>query len=259
MLRRLRIGIISPSRGSSFDSNAASYPPPSALSTPSELLPYLRGLNSKREDAIRVHDEAGALRFARLFLESAKRLDSIKLSSLSRNDRLEAVRFKGSRDRLKVTLQALLPEEDIPPSGASADPLFISFRVPEHFSGFGKTLKTLNKEILEIQTDPNLSWEVKVSLETMIDAVNSRISSDASDISRIHRSKQYIASLKISDHYERAARELLWCARARDLSAMVKMAGSFGINLPKLLYKKGIYLKMGKGTAEPASWKAKKL
>ncbi len=258
MLRRLRIGIISPSRGSSFDSNAASYPPPSALSTPSELLPYLRGLNSEREDAIRSRDDAGALRFARLFLESAKHLDSIKLSSLSRDDRIEAARFKSSRDKLMASLEALIPEETTLTKTPN-EHQHISFKVPEHFSGFGKTIKALNKELTEIVSDPKLSWEVKIALETMTEAVNSRISSDASDISRIHRSKQYIASIRLSDHYERTARELLWCARAGDLSAMVKMASSFGMNLPKLLYKKGIYLKLGRGPTGTASWKEKKL
>ncbi len=246
MLRRLRIGIISPNKGPTFDSNAASYPPPSALSLP-QLLLSLRKISSEREEAVRARDDAGIIHSSLLLIQASRHLDSLDLQSLKRTERIEAVRFKKARDRLMFSLKSLISESS--QAGlASPSPQKASFQVPEHFSGFGGTLKRLNRELQELHSDPSLPLEMKLALDAMVESLNAYICSDASEISDLHRSKQYIASLRLSDHYEKAGEKILLHARKRDLTGMVGFADSVGINLPARLYKKGIYLKVGKGS-----------
>jgi hypothetical protein len=257
MKRRLHIGNISPSRGLSLRSNAASYPPPGAFISKVEVLPHLRTLNLARKEALRSGDNQKVLESTRLFLEAAKSLDNLDFSSLDRDERTEAVRFKSDRDRLRASLEVLLTFEQKNPSHGLV--LHAPFEVPARFSGFGRSFTRFNWELEELRSDPSVPSEIKMALEVWSDSLNKIIASDASDIGGLKNSKQYIGSLKFLDYYEKMIGEFLKCSRRGDFSGMLKIAEARGINLPKLLYKRGVYLKLSNPTAAPNPHPSKKL
>jgi hypothetical protein len=245
MKRRLQIGAISPHKGSSFESNAASYPPPSAFSTPTDLLGRLRELHSLRQNSIRAGDDSTLLRSTRLFIDAAKSLERSDLSRLKKRERLEVRRFLRARDRLSSSLELLLSGEGSLGKTAAFPRKGPALAFPEDFSGFGANLGRLNRELSELHSDPSLPRETALSLELAVSSLNSRLESDSQELSGLKNSRQFIASLRLAEHYEKLACSFLSLARRRDLQGMLSLAESLGINLPKLLYSRGIYLKLG--------------
>jgi hypothetical protein len=213
-----------------------------------------------KEEAVKARDGLAALHLSLIFLNASRELHSIDSVSLKRAERLELSRLKRAREGMMLSFEAtLLGEKKAEGLVSKGGPAHLKFTVPERVSGFGKTLKELNNELYELHSDQTLPNEIRFALDSLIESLNSLILSDASDIPSLHRSKQYLASLKLFDFYEGAARIALTCARSRDLSGMLKLSDSLGVNLPALLYKKGVYLKISAPPAEAAAKPLKKL
>jgi len=200
-----------------------------------------------REESVKFNDDAGVIMFTRMFLESARHLDLLEIGSLSRKEKNEAAGLKGERDKLGASLEVLFSGRKCAkrPSGPIVS--HVPFAVPDGLTGFGKTLSMLNRELAEIHSDHKIRREAKIALDVLAGSLNSQMSSDATETEKLHSSKQYIASLRLSDCYEKTARRMLWCARAGDLPEMVEVGDDLGVNLQKLLYSRGIYLKFSKG------------
>ncbi len=209
MNRRLRIGVISPRiKGSTFGSNAAPYPPPSALHANKSRKPSISEMAVRKTKGPTINE------IAEIFP--------------------------------KRKVQPPQQEEAFDPVALEKVFQYATFEVPEAFAGFGRAFKGLNSELCSIHSDSSLPPSIRLALDSGVSSFNKQLSADAADVGRIHRSKQYIASLRVSDHYEKKASEFISEARKHDLPKMIETAGRMGINLPNLLYKRGVYIKLGK-------------
>jgi hypothetical protein len=134
-----------------------------------------------------------------------------------------------------------------PPSAPISQPLekklenavFTPFRAPESFSAFSDNFKRFNFALSELHSDPSTPKDITLALEVGVDSLNKRFESDSLEVSTLPHARQYLAFLKLSEHYDKLIGGFISCAKRKDLGGMLDVGDVMGLGLSKKLAKKG--------------------